>query len=455
MCSVSPLTIHKIGVFPLTQSSALDKMFHAAPPGTFLQISSKRPGRARESGGKAYVHPLFALPSERRCDFAQIVQTAVESGDESVYTTLAAFNPSVHAFPTREQPYSFTVGRCAHLLGMYIDLDIGRSEGDAKDASQLVSPKDALEGTIRLIEEGAIPLPTMTAESGRGRYLIYIFAEALPRSLEVRRRMQAVHAELCKRLSGFSPDPSSGNTVQPFKVPGSPSIIGPVRYEILEQGIIAAPLYSLEAMEEVLDVAREQSSPADAQPNRSSSRGRGISRSSSQHVAPLRQRMHELWRLVPLRSRWTGYRHWLLLAFAEAARRWFCAGHPIEDGERLAFDETLRFNQSLPDPEDEAVVRSTILRSRLRPRPQKNETIVRNLDVSVEETLRAGLKSLAHPDIARRRLEAKQERRYEKRSRRCEIDDRLLSGEGVSSIARSVGVSRETIYRRKRKLPVV
>ena len=429
-------------------------MFHAAPPGTFLQISSKRPGRARESGGKAYVHPLFALPSERKHDFAQIVQTAIDSGDESVYTTLAAFNPSVYAFPKYEQPYSFTAARCAHLLGMCIDLDVGRSEEDAKEASQLLSSKDALEGTIWLIEKGIVPLPTMTAESGRGRYLIYIFAAALARTEEVRRRMQAVHIELCKRLSDFSPDPSSGNTVQPFKVPGSPSIMGPVRYEILEQGIVTAPLYSLETMEEFLQVTQEQSSSADRQANRPS-RGGGIIRSSRQHVAPLRQRMEELRRLVPLRSRWTGYRHWLLLAFSEAARRCFRAGCSIEDGERLAFAETLRFNQSLPDPEDEVVIRSTIFGSRLPQRPQRNETIVRNLDVSVEETLRAGLWSLAHPDIARRRREAKQERREEKRSRRCEIDDRLLSGEGVSSIARSVGVSRATIYRRKGRLFIV
>ncbi|HXH92990.1 MAG TPA: hypothetical protein VNN25_15515 [Thermoanaerobaculia bacterium] len=357
----------------------------------------------------------------------------------------------MYAFPTREQPYSFTAARCAHLLGMCIDLDIGRSEEDAKDASQLLNPIDALKGILRLIETGAIPLPTMTAQSGRGRYLIYIFASALPRGPEVRRRVRAVHADLCKRLSGFSPDPSSGNTVQPFKVPGSPSVIGPVRYEMLEQGIITAPLYSLETMEEFLQVEQEQSSSVDRQSTRSS-RGGGIIRSSWQHVAPLRQRMEELCRLVPLRPRWKGYRHWLLLAFAEAARRWFRAGRSIEDGERLAFDEILRFNRSLPDPEDEAVIRSTILRSRLLPRPQRNVTIVRNLGITVEETMRAGLWSLAHLDTARRRREATQERQNKKRSRRCEIDDRLLSGEGVLSIARSVGVSRATIYRRKRKL---
>ncbi len=451
MCSLSPPTGQEVRVASLTHSSALEKMFHAAPPGTFLRISSKRPGRARGSEGKPYIQPFYALPAERLGDFSQIVQSAVDSGDEAVYTSLAVFSSSVlYAHPGRDQRYSFAGRRCKHFLGIWIDHDVGRSREEAKNPFQLLTAEAALIGTIRQIEKGAIPLPTMTAESGRGRYVIYVFATALANTPAVRLRMRAVHDGLCARLADFAPDRSSGNTVQPFKVPGSPSVIGPVCYAMFEQGEAAAPFYSLEILEESLCVY--SNSPAPPQHPRPISLRARSARSPRQNAAPMRKRMDELRRLVRLRTRWTGFRHWLLLAFAEAARRWFCAGRSIEDGNRLASDEVLGFNQSLPDPEDETVVRSAILGSRLPTKPQTNATIARNLAVTIEESHRARLSSLAHPNVVREREEVKQKRRDEKQSRRREIEDRLLSGESVSSIARSLGMSRETIYRRRRKL---
>jgi hypothetical protein len=303
---------------------------------------------------------------------------------------------------------------------------------------------------LALVRSTAIPLPTLTAKSGRGMYLFYLFSFPLrctPEAMQLRKRALD---ELLGRLECVAADYSSTNVVQPFKAPGSRCDIGKVQYAMFERGLVTAPRYSLDALAEFLGV-RDPASIVQAQGLRRK-RSRGGASRPLRYVAWAFVRMNELERLVPRRARWEGCRHYLLLAYAEAASWLYRARHGVSSGRELAFEETLRFNLSLPDPEDEAVIRSEIFGSRLRARPQKNETIVRCLAITVEESHRARLSSLAHPDVVREREEAKQKRRDKKKARRSEIDERLLSGESVSSIAHTVGMSRETIYRRKREL---
>ena len=452
MFSPRLLSGQEVGVFPLSQAAAFEKLFHAAPPGSLLEVASARKGQARGSNAKSYPHPLCAIAAERRDDFSTVVQSAIDAGDEHVFTTLAAFSRAVLAFPHREQPYSFTRDRCTHVLGIWMDLDVGRSPDDAGDASQTISSEEALRSVCQRVEEGRIPLPTMTSESGRGRHVFYVLAAAITHCPDSQRRIRAIHDELIIRLAGLAPDRSSGNMVQLFKVPGSPSVIGPVRYEMFEQGDITAPLHTLEALEDFLDVPREGSPPSEPLPERSRGRRGGINRSPQQSLAWARKRMDELRRVTPLRSHWKGFRHPLLLAYAEAARRWFRPGNSAREADRLAFEATILFNRTLPDPEDESEIRTAVFGSRVRARPQRNETVARNLAITVEETARAQLESLAHPDVVRVWEQESRQRTAEKQARERDVEERLRAGEAVASIALESGLSRSALYVRRKKL---
>src|SRR5258706_7432527 len=201
MSSLRMLSGQEVVVFPLSQAAAFERLFHAAPPGTLLEVASARKGKARGSNAKPYPHPLCAIAAERKDDFATVVQSAIDAGDEHVYTTLAAFSPAVFAFPHREQPYSFTRDRCTHVLGIWMHLDVRRSSDDARDASQTISSEEALLSVCQHVETGRIPLPTMTSESGRGRHVFYVLAAAIIHRPETRRRIRVIHDELVIRLS--------------------------------------------------------------------------------------------------------------------------------------------------------------------------------------------------------------------------------------------------------------
>jgi hypothetical protein len=434
----------KIRVVRLRAWEAAERMLHAAPRDTYLGISAKLPGFKAGTDGP-YLHP-FGAPT--RDEFMWVVDTAIDAGAEAVYTMLATFRYPV-AYPKRQQPYSFPRSRCDSILGLMIDLDVGRSESEARDTTQTMSADDALAIVFRLVEQDAIPLPTLTARSGRGLYLLYIFSAAARYTEHLRRRFEAVHDELRTRLAGLCPDRSSRNVVQLFKAPGSLSAAGFVSYEMYEQGEIGPPLHTLESLQTFLMLngcvtPEEKLIPA----RRKGSRPR----SPRQRVAFARRRMDELERLVPLRKRWTGWRHYLLLAYAEAARHVCRADHgPL--GDELAAEIVLDFNRGLPDPEDECAIRTQVLASPLPRRPQQNKTIVRNLEITVAESLSADMKSLAHPELVSALQGRGKERAEEKKRRNEQIDALLREGATVRAIMKQTAVSRAAIYRRKKWRP--
>lgn len=105
------------------------------------------------------------------------------------------------------------------LVAITVDLDVGR---DAKD----MTADMAVGYALSLARSEKIPLPSLTAASGRGAYLLWLLQDAetgkAPQASKANvDRWRKTLAELIKRLDGLKPDTNATRPANWFKLPGT------------------------------------------------------------------------------------------------------------------------------------------------------------------------------------------------------------------------------------------
>ena len=105
------------------------------------------------------------------------------------------------------------------LVAITVDLDVGREEDD-------MTSEMAVGYALSLARYGEIPLPSLTAASGRGAYLLWLLKDAESgRAPRANRdnidRYKKTTAELCKKLEMLKADRNATRLANWFKLPGT------------------------------------------------------------------------------------------------------------------------------------------------------------------------------------------------------------------------------------------
>ena len=105
------------------------------------------------------------------------------------------------------------------LVAITIDLDVGRDETD-------MTSDMAVGYALSLARYGEIPLPSLTAASGRGAYLLWLLKDAETglapyTTRENIDRWKKTTAELCKKLEEVKADRNATRLANWFKIPGT------------------------------------------------------------------------------------------------------------------------------------------------------------------------------------------------------------------------------------------
>ena len=363
----------------------------------------------------------------------------------------------------REQRFSYVQNYVSQIHALFIDLDVGRSPEESKNEFDQMTADEALEGALVLMEESAIPMPTLTVASGRGCYLLYLLTEPLDATPGNVGRWRVVVDSFLDRIVHLAPDIGACHTLNRcFKAPGSG---GSVVYSMLDDGsgdlrrysfdeidafLLNHP-YSAEAVEPEVERACYEPLACTIRKRRSA-----VKRSWLQNARSMIVRRNELHRLNEFRAgRWPEMRHKLMLYYATAQRRIayeFFRNDPAatDTVKAIALRKTLRFNAKLADPlprEEVAGIFDT-----MPYKPHRNETIVSELHITKKDMLACGLTSLIPNDVRQRKENEKVSKKNAKYSAAMWLDYFVMNGMPVMCISKLMGKDRISIRRYIRKV---
>ncbi len=453
-------------VVPINAALVAEELFRGARPDDLIPICSLRPGRLSSQKGRPYIHSFFPLTAEEHGNAEEIVATTVELGHEKTYWMAVTLRPDACAeLPVWEcdaVSFRYTQEFVSQIHGLFIDLDVGRSPEDSKNEFDQQTAGKALEGALALVEDNIIPMPTITACSGRGRYLLYLFTEPLDATSGNVARWRVVVDAILERVRHLAPDVGACRTLNRlFKTPGSG---GRIAYEMSDDGtgdmrrydfdeidafLLNHPYASAETVEEVERIAY---TPIGAAPKRR----RTGNRSWVQNARPMIVRRDELHRLNEYRGgRWPEMRHKLMLYYATAQRRMiyeYFGNDPASTKivKEIALRKTLRFNAKLADPLPEDEVKGIF--DTMPRKPQRNETIAGELNITKEEMLACGLTSHIPKDVRKRQENEKISKRNAKDRRAWWLDYFVVNGMTVQCITKVMGKDQRTVKRYVKKI---
>jgi hypothetical protein len=450
-------------IVPLSNDVVAEEFFRHARPDDLIPICSFRPGRLPAMRGQPYIHSYFPLRAEDNYEAEQIISDTAALGHKATYWMVVTLRPEAcerqPVWEGREQLFSYEQVQVSQILGLFFDLDVGRSLEDSKNKFEQMTADEALDGALDLVDANVIPMPTLTAPSGRGQYLIYLFKEPLDATPDNRARWRLVVDGILDRIGHLAPDIGACHTLNRlFKAPGSG---GTVIYSMVDDGSHTLRRYDLDEIDAfLLNHAQEADTVVEPPIERHSyeplvqkiaKRRNTGGRSWLQNARSMIVRRNELQRINEYRKgRWPGMRHRLLMYFVTAER--FIGRAHFGGGKRakpnvdaIALQRALRFNAKLatPLPEDEVEQ----MFDTMPKKPQRNATIATELGVTVKEVLALGLTSLVPPEVQQRRMNARTEEKNAKDRAAAWFDSVVMSPMPVECISALTGKHRSTVSR--------
>ncbi len=463
-----PVPVHTARL-PLVQLSAerlADEMFRNARPDDLIPICSFRPGRLTSQKGGPYIHSYFPLRCEDHYEAANIIETTIALR-EVAYWMAVTLKPQAcdQQAVWNGHALRFEYGKkyVAQIHGLFFDLDVGRSPEDSKNDFDQMTAEEALSGLHDLIGSEVIPMPTLTATSGRGRYFLYLFNEPIDATPENVARWRVVVDGVLPCIKHLAPDIGACHTLNRcFKVPGA--LDGRVVYSMFNDGSGELRRYNLDEIDAFL-LNHDHHSDGEREPKAKretyvplgavtiQKRKTNGKRPWLQNARSMIVRRNELLRLNEHRAgRWPGMRHNLLLYFTTAERRivYERFGNDRAAVKAIALRRALRFNSKLADPlpkEEIAGIFDT-----MPEKPHRNETIVTMLGVTKEEMLACRLTSLIPSDERARKQNAEIEKKNANDLSAWWLDYFVTNGMPVLCISNLTGKDRSTVSRYVKKI---
>lgn len=452
----------------MSAPEVIDAMFEIARPDDLIAICSKRPGKLKSQRGKPYPHSYFPPRVEDRHDIEEIVDVITALGHEPAFWMLFTLRPDAcDVFPAweqRPQRFRYTKEFLSQILGIFIDLDVGRPPEEATSEASKMSHEAALERVLNLVENKVIPMPTLTAPSGRGRYIVYLFQTAIDATADNIERWKMVVNELLRRVDHLAPDKSASRTPNRlFKAHGT--LDGKVTYSMLHLGdgqlrrydldeidafVLNHPTQSTALLNRDVDVDVERVEYNRLVPVKRKRASTGT-RHWMQKARPMIVRRNELLRLHKhRRGHWPNMRHLFLLYYATAVRM---ITYQFYDNDKAATDnvkaiglrKTLRLNETLAEPLPVEEVEGIF--DTMPKLPQQNRTLSEDLHVTVKEMLACGLRSLIPVEIMDRNATVAIQEKNAESIRAMYLDHFIMGGMPITCISALTGKHRSTINR--------
>jgi len=450
----------------------VEEIFRKARPDDLIPICSRRPGKLPSQKGKPYVHSFFPLRVEVRYEAGEIIDMTAALGHEAAFWMLVTLRPEAcerdPAWEGRGQRFSYKQEHVSQIHGLFFDLDVGRSPEDSKCEHDQMTADEALSRLLDLVEANVLPMPTLTATSGRGRYFLYLFDEPLDAIPANIKRWSTVVDLVLSRIAHrasdtatcLAPDIPACHTLNRcFKAPGT--LGGKVAYSMFNDGSGELRRYDIDEIDAFLlnhpQESDEASEPAiERQPYQPlvttlPKRRKPGKRSWLQNARSMIVRRNEMRRLNEHRAgRWPRMRHNLMLYFATAERRiayeyFDNQSSATEVVKEIALRRTLRFNAKLVEPlpiEEVRAIFDTMPR-----KPQRNETIAATLRITEDEMLACGLTSLMPAQARKRREGEKTEKKNAKDRAAFWLDHFITTGMPIICISKVMGRDRTTVHR--------
>src|SRR5260221_796524 len=315
----------------MTAEQVVEEVFRTVRPDDLIPICAKRPGRKRSMAGTPYIHSFFPVRAADRYEAAQVIETATALGHPT-YWMLVTLRPQAcpvlqPSWEGEPQTFSYRKPFVSQIHGLFFDLDVGRAPEHSKSEFDQITADEALAVVLDLVQSNVIPLPTLTAPSGRGRYLLYLFKEPVDATAKNVMCWREVVNAFLRRLTRLAPDCGACRSLNGlFKAPGSG---GAVPYSMFDDGSQTLRRYELDELDAFLvnhpAGTSDQEEPVVQryayEPLVRPSKRRQGHRSWLQTARPMIVRLHELERLNLRRtSPWPERSHKLLLYYATAAR---------------------------------------------------------------------------------------------------------------------------------------
>jgi len=380
------------------------------------------------------------------------------------------------------------------LASLCVDLDFYKAMPNA-------SANYAMAMVLDLADDGHLPTPSLFTFSGRGLYCWWLLSDAAghpPMADESNTsQWRQIMAELLKRLAGLEPDHRQAHPVGWRKFAGEtdPKSGNRVRYVCLaednEDGRPEIPRYQLNDLTQALELQIPPvQAPPEARPTPTDDEIKdAIERiKAKERTGPGRRgnpaataikRADEIVLLATHRGGFvSGYRHSALWHYFNATKARLTIQYQddgmdraaaVNEAWRDAVSMTHSFNGrwcTPPKPSNEVAKACSAMKGNKKTRSGsasphysvRNDTIARDLGVTIDETHALGLSSLAEPGVRKLRADERARKQRRKKALQREIDRLLLAGHSVRRISADLEqrygrpVARSTIGSRRRKL---
>jgi len=220
-------TKHAVEVF--------DVLYQHAAADAIIATGSRRPTRSDKEGHG--VHPLMPMKVSDRSEILPLLfEAALETTcyympNIFCEAALHRWRKEADAVPLTEYKKRITEGQARplyfhaanhhikQLVAVAVDLDVGRHKDD-------LNSHQAVAQVLTAAHEGTLPLPSMTAASGRGAYCLWLLydvaAEAAPEATPANiATWRKVTTELVSRLQHLKADKIATHLGQWLKTPGT------------------------------------------------------------------------------------------------------------------------------------------------------------------------------------------------------------------------------------------
>lgn len=369
------------------------------------------------------------------------------------YFTLNLFYPGAHHWRNKETgaPVMRRTERCLqNLVGVYVDMDVGRTEEDSKIPAQRMTWRQAAAIAGDYMDDGRLPQATFFARSGRGVYCVWCLRDELDKSRLIqlpppgsdkRSHLIGLYKRINKEFSGrlrIAAADQIHDASRYLRIPGSihtkanQPVIWQVQYVDGE-----IPLYTIG---ELANSAGLYPAEAESAPYQLRSRELALLPEVTEETSGKRRRETKnpgstpnrgagRYRLGELRvddiltiegyqvGFGQGFREGCLLRYADALRTAGCSQFQMETKVR---EMAQRCRPSYPSDPNDTPIRELVKDSFKRQRSYKTETLVRWFQVTPDQARELGLVTIVPKEVREeRRLTLK--KRQDIREKRREV----------------------------------
>lgn len=357
------------------------------------------------------------------------------------------------------------------ITALCIDLDVGHEAPCYPDQAE----RSFLFAIDKKICREEVPYPAFICFSGRGLYLIFLLHDESSGLAPLANRANQelftkCYELLADRLREFKPDMGlESNIVSWFKAPDTTDhkTGNAVYYHViypLHNGVSDdVKSYSLQELAGLLgykeEPLTERSKPANlplkaAHPARAPIKQRRTSK-PGRGSEPFKARVDEIKMICALRNNHEGHRERIIYHYFNNLMRYLVMASGMEwyDCKTEADERTKRLNGEFkPSPLSRSAMKNAC--KQRYSQYVRNSIIARDIDVKKDEVEALGLKAIVPLEISEKRKTEASKQKDQNEERRVKVDEAILNGHSNEEIMGMYGVSRDYLFKRRKKLNV-